>query len=244
MFWYKLFCSMPWGASLMKDYVDKFEPLFVDVANALQAPTDGGLYARGGKRVFDLVLAVLLLPLIAPAVAALWLLVRRDGGPGFFGHKRIGLNGQEFKCWKVRTMVMGAEERLQAYLASNPAAAAEWARDHKLSNDPRITRFGNFLRKSSLDELPQIWNVLKGEMSFVGPRPIVRDELPKYGVAAGAYLSQKPGITGLWQVSGRNDVSYTERVAMDVDYSLRGSLVFDMELILRTGVSVLGGTGR
>jgi len=228
----------------MKDYVDNFEPLFVDVSTALRAPTDKGFYAKVGKRFFDLALAVLLLPLIAPVIAALWLLVRRDGGPGFFGHSRIGRNGQVFKCWKVRTMVMGAEERLQAYLAANPAAAAEWARDHKLTNDPRITQFGNFLRKTSLDELPQIWNVLKGEMSFVGPRPIVHAELSKYGADLGAYLSQKPGITGLWQVSGRNDVSYVERVAMDVDYSLRGSLMFDMELILRTGVSVLGKTGR
>jgi len=235
---------VPWGAGLMKDYVDDFEPLFVDVSTALRAPTDKGFYGNGGKRIFDLALAVLLLPLIAPVIAALWLLVRRDGGPGFFGHSRIGRNGQVFKCWKVRTMVMGAEERLQAYLAANPAAAAEWARDHKLTNDPRITRFGNFLRKTSLDELPQIWNVLKGEMSFVGPRPIVHAELSKYGADLGAYLSQKPGITGLWQVSGRNDVSYVERVAMDVDYSLRGSLIFDMELILRTGVSVLGKTGR
>jgi len=235
---------VPWGAGFLKDYVDNFEPLFVDVSTALRAPTDKGFYAKGGKRIFDLALAVLLLPLIAPVIAALWLLARRDGGPGFFGHSRIGRNGQVFKCWKVRTMVMGAEERLQAYLAINPTAAAEWARDHKLTNDPRITQFGDFLRKTSLDEPPQIWNVLKGEMSFVGPRPIVRAELSKYGADLGAYLSQKPGITGLWQVSGRNDVSYVERVAMDVDYSLRGSLMFDMELILRTGVSVLGKTGR
>ncbi len=235
---------VPWGASLMKDYVDNFEPLFVDVSTALRAPIDKGFYAKVGKRIFDLALAVILLPLLAPVIAALWFLVRRDGGPGFFGHSRIGRNGQVFKCWKVRTMVMGAEERLQAYLAANSAAAAEWARDHKLANDPRITRFGNFLRKTSLDELPQIWNVLKGEMSFVGPRPIVHAELSKYGADLGAYLSQKPGITGLWQVSGRNNVSYVERVAMDVDYSLRGSLMFDMELILRTGVSVLGKTGR
>ena len=210
----------------------------------LRAPADRGLYARGGKRIFDLMLAMLLLPLIAPVIAALWMFIRRDGGPGFFGHSRIGRNGHVFKCWKVRTMVMGAEDRLQAYLSCNPAAAAEWARDHKLTNDPRITQFGNFLRKTSLDELPQIWNVLKGEMSFVGPRPIVSAELPKYGASVGAYLSQKPGITGLWQVSGRNDVSYAERVAMDVDYSLRGSLRFDVELIVRTGVSVLSGTGR
>lgn len=141
-------------------------------------------------------------------------------------------------------MVMGAEDKLQSYLADNPSAATEWARDHKLTNDPRITQIGAFLRRTSLDELPQIWNVLTGEMSFVGPRPIVQSELPKYGAAAATYLSQKPGITGLWQVSGRNDVTYTERVAMDVDYSLRGSLLLDIKLVLRTGASVFGGTGR
>jgi len=228
----------------MKDYIENFEPLFVDNTAPLRAPAGQGLYSRTGKRIFDLVLAILLLPLLAIVIAALWILVRRDGGPGFFSHSRIGRNGQVFECWKVRTMVVGAEDRLQTYLSSNPAAAAEWARDHKLTNDPRITRIGNFLRKTSLDELPQIWNVLKGEMSFVGPRPIVSAELARYGVSVGTYLDQKPGITGLWQVSGRNDVSYAERIAMDVDYSMRSSLRFDVELIVRTGVSVLGGTGR
>lgn len=228
----------------MKDFISDFEPLFVDVSTDVQTHTNKSLYAKGGKRFFDLVLALVLLPIIAPVVAILALLVRRDGGPSFFGHSRIGQNGRVFKCWKVRTMVHGAEERLQAFLADNPAAAAEWERDHKLTNDPRITRVGDFLRKTSLDELPQIWNVLKGEMSFVGPRPIVRAELAKYGISANVYLSLKPGITGPWQVSGRNDVSYDERVAMDVDYSLRGSLKFDAELILRTGMAVLDRTGK
>lgn len=229
----------------MKDYVESFgTDFFIDIPPAAPKNTTKGVYQKFGKRTFDIVLAVLLLPIIAPIVAILWFVVRRDGGSGFFGHTRVGRNNQPFKCWKVRTMVHGAEEKLKTYLAENPEAAEEWARDHKLTNDPRITPLGNFLRKTSLDELPQLWNVLKGEMSFVGPRPIVTAELKKYGSAAGAYLAQKPGITGLWQVSGRNDVSYGERVAMDVDYAKRMTLKLDMELILRTGASVIGTTGR
>ena len=229
----------------MKHYVEIFDPeFFVDVQASAPTHPVKGIYRKFGKRAFDIALAVLLIPIIAPIVAMLWFVVRRDGGNGFFGHTRVGLGNQPFKCWKVRTMVHGAEEKLKAYLAENPEAAEEWARDHKLTNDPRITPLGNFLRKTSLDELPQLWNVLKGEMSFVGPRPIVTAELDKYGAAAGAYLAQKPGITGLWQVSGRNDVSYDERVAMDVDYAKRMTLKLDLELILRTGASVVGSTGR
>ncbi|GAA6198649.1 hypothetical protein NBRC116598_40940 [Pseudophaeobacter arcticus] len=141
-------------------------------------------------------------------------------------------------------MVADAESRLEAYLKANPEAAAEWARDHKLTNDPRITRFGQFIRKTSLDELPQIWNVLKGEMSFVGPRPVVTKELEKYGQDLPSYLAQKPGITGLWQVSGRNDVSYDERVQMDVDYLEKRSFLIDLKIIGKTALSVLGRTGR
>lgn len=141
-------------------------------------------------------------------------------------------------------MVPGAEEKLKTFLAENPEARAEWERDFKLEKDPRITRLGNFLRKSSLDELPQIWNVIKGEMSFVGPRPIVDQELPRYGVNKPEYLAMVPGITGLWQVSGRNDISYGERVALDVDYLRRCSLWLDCKIILMTGASVLGATGK
>ncbi|KIC36398.1 exopolysaccharide biosynthesis protein [Leisingera sp. ANG-M7] len=185
-----------------------------------------------------------MLPVLAPVILLLWILARRDGGPGFFGHTRVGRDGRLFKCWKVRSMVADAEARLQAHLDADPAAAAEWERDHKLANDPRISRLGHVLRKTSLDELPQIWNVLKGEMSFVGPRPIVTRELAKYGSSAPAYLAQTPGITGLWQVSGRNDVSYEERVALDVAYLRRRSFPGDLQIILRTGSAVLGRTGR
>ncbi|WP_245584698.1 sugar transferase [Salipiger mucosus] len=201
-------------------------------------------YTVVAKRIFDIALAVALLPVLLPVISVLWAMTARDGGPGFFGHRRIGRNGKVFRCWKIRTMVPDAEARLAEHLMSNPEAAAEWARDHKLQNDPRITKMGGFLRSTSLDELPQIWNVLRGEMSFVGPRPVVRSEMKKYGHARTAYLSLKPGITGLWQVSGRNDVSYEERVAMDLQYLQTVSFLTDLRLIALTGMSVLDRTGR
>ncbi len=202
------------------------------------------VYRRAGKRLFDISLALILLPVILPVIAGLWCVTVRDGGRGFFAHKRIGRHGKVFRCWKLRTMVVDAEARLREHLAANPAAAEEWKRDHKLTDDPRITRLGRFLRRTSLDELPQIWNVLRGEMSFVGPRPIVRVELHKYGPHRPVYLSMTPGITGLWQVSGRNDVTYSERVQLDLDYSSKLSLVTDVRLIMMTGLSVVGATGR
>ncbi|WP_417585446.1 sugar transferase [Pelagibacterium sp.] len=201
-------------------------------------------YVRVGKRGFDIMFSILLLPVIVPVIFVLWGIVRLDGGSGFFGHTRVGRDGQRFKCWKIRSMVVGAEARLKEYLDANPEAAEEWCRDHKLTNDPRINRLGHVLRKTSLDELPQIWNVLKGEMSFVGPRPIVTEELAKYGSYLPAYLAQKPGITGLWQVSGRNDISYDERVALDVAYLSSCSFIGDLKIILRTGAAVLWKTGR
>ncbi|MGH1421212.1 MAG: sugar transferase [Hyphomonas sp.] len=196
------------------------------------------------KRVIDLMLAVLILPAILPVIAVLYVLTRRDGGPGFFGHVRVGKDNKEFRCWKIRTMVHNAEAVLEDYLASNPEAAAEWNRDFKLTNDPRITRLGRILRETSLDELPQIWNVLLGEMSFVGPRPVTRKEMDKYRGYEWCYLSSKPGITGLWQVSGRNDVDYDERVQMDMEYVTTQSVVGDLSIIMRTAGAVLNRTGR
>jgi len=156
-----------------------------------------------------------LLPLLAVIALAI---VAQDGGPVLFAHRRIGRNGRPFYCVKFRSMAIGAESRLAALLASDPAARAEWARDHKLRRDPRVTRLGAFLRRSSLDELPQLFNVLWGEMSVVGPRPIVEAEICRYGRRFRNYCAVKPGITGLWQVSGRNDVNYRARVAMDCLY--------------------------
>ncbi|WP_149757980.1 sugar transferase [Roseivivax sediminis] len=201
-------------------------------------------YQRFWKRVFDIVLALLMLPALLPVIAVLWLLVRRDGGSGFFGHRRVGQCGRTFRCYKIRTMVPDADRRLAEYLATNPEAAEEWTRDHKLTDDPRITSLGRFLRASSLDELPQIWNVLRGDMSFVGPRPVVRAEMRRYGPYRSAYLALKPGITGVWQVSGRNDVSYQERVRMDVSYLANASLKTDLYLLFKTVNAVLDRTGR
>ncbi len=196
------------------------------------------------KTIFDFTLALLLLPILLPIIAVLYVLTRLDGGPGFYGHERICKDEGRFRCWKIRTMVPNSAEVLKRHLAENPDAAAEWARDFKLTNDPRVTRLGDFLRRTSLDELPQIWNVLRGEMSFVGPRPVTTDELPKYRGYEWCYLSLKPGITGLWQVSGRNDVDYETRVRMDVAYRMNRSFTGDLMIILKTAGAVLGRTGR
>lgn len=224
--------------------VTNYDNLRSPVGCEQAAPRRMGLYAMIGKRLLDILLALILFPVLSPVIALLWMISRRDGGPGFFGHTRIGKDGTPFTCWKIRTMIHGAEDVLAEHLKTDAKAAQEWARDRKLSRDPRITNLGLFLRRSSLDELPQIWNVLRGDMSFVGPRPIVRCELSKYGSAAPIYLSQKPGITGLWQVSGRNDVSYEDRVSFDIDYLERRTFSFDIKLILLTGLSVIGRTGR
>ena len=201
-------------------------------------------YRRTGKRIFDIVFAIALLPIIVPTIIVLWVVISRDGGNAFFGHRRIGRDGKVFRCWKLRTMVVDAEERLRAHLRDNPEAATEWKTYHKLTDDPRVTPLGRFLRRTSLDELPQIWNVLRNEMSFVGPRPVVRSELHKYGPHRVTYKSMMPGITGLWQVSGRNDISYAERVELDLAYSNSMSFFTDTVLIARTGLSVIARTGK
>lgn len=204
-----------------------------------------GRYLRMGKRIFDLTLILLSLPITLPVIAIMALLVMRDGASPFFGHKRIGRDGQEFYCWKLRSMVPDSAERLRAHLAANPAAKAEWEANFKLDDDPRITRIGNFLRKSSLDELPQILNILRGEMSCVGPRPVTAIELERYGKKGSlAYKAMRPGLTGLWQVSGRNDVSYAERVNLDIRYARRCSLKLDLYITWRTLHAVLARTGR
>jgi lipopolysaccharide/colanic/teichoic acid biosynthesis glycosyltransferase len=166
-----------------------------------------------------------------------------DPGPILFAHRRLGKGGRHFHCLKFRSMAVNAEALLAELLASNPAARAEWARDHKLKNDPRITAVGGFLRRSSLDELPQLFNVLRGEMSLVGPRPIVDAEVLRYGRYFAHYCSVRPGITGLWQVSGRNNVSYRRRVAFDVAYSRSRSALFDAKILAMTVPSVMLARG-
>lgn len=198
-----------------------------------------------GKRAFDIAMSIMLIAISAPLVLLLWLIVRADGGPGFFGHTRIGLNGRPFRCWKLRTMVPDAERKLRRILAQNPALASAWSRDFKLDNDPRVTWIGGMLRRTGLDEFPQLWNVLRGEMSLVGPRPIIREELSKYGPSAAVYLACRPGLTGPWQVEGRDQrVGYAQRVASDVRYARAPSAVRDFKLILATVGTFIRASGR
>ena len=195
------------------------------------------------KRAFDVAVSGSLLVLISPVMLVLAVMVKRDGGPVFFGHGRIGKNGTVFKCLKFRSMIHNSQAVLERHLAENPEARAEWAADHKLKSDPRVTRFGEFLRSSSLDELPQLINVLKGEMSLVGPRPIVQGEVPKYDRDIAHYYRVSPGITGLWQVSGRNDVTYDQRVQMDSWYVRNWSLWHDVAIMCKTIPALLKRSG-
>lgn len=206
--------------------------------------------ARSGSRLARLQLrldqfaALLLLLLFAPLMAVIALLVwRRDGAPVLFGHYRIGQHGRPFRCLKFRSMYLDSEAMLRELLERDPAARAEWERDHKLSDDPRITPIGHFLRRTSLDELPQLFNVLRGEMSLVGPRPITLAELPRYGQVRWHYLSVRPGMTGLWQVSGRNDTTYDERVELDREFVEQHSLRLQLSILLRTLRVVIRGSG-
>ncbi len=196
--------------------------------------------ARDGmKRAFDVAAVVVSAPLWGPLVLTLAALVRLSSrGAAFYGHERVGRSGRTIRCFKLRTMVQDADGRLATVLASDPDLAEEFARTFKLKNDPRVTTMGRFLRKTSLDELPQLVNVLKGEMSLVGPRPITEDEMRRYGQYMPIVLSARPGMTGLWQVSGRNDVSYSTRVALDVQYAFGQSLAGDLSIIARTFVRV------
>lgn len=197
------------------------------------------------KTLFDFTLTAVGTIVISPLLAYIAYRIRKeDPGPIFFSHTRIGKDGKPFPCYKFRSMVVNSKEMLEKHLAENPEAKAEWEREFKLKNDPRITPIGQVLRKSSLDELPQIFNVLKGEMSLVGPRPVVQEELDKYyGDAVKEYCSVKPGITGLWQVSGRSDVDYPERVAMDVEYVRTRNLWKDIVILYKTFDVVLNKKG-
>ena len=197
---------------------------------------------RGGrlKRSFDVSAAALLLFLALPAMLLIAMMIAAtDRGPIFFRHERIGYKGRRFKCLKFRSMVVNSAEALAHHLESSPAARAEWNATQKLCADPRITPLGQFLRVTSLDELPQLINVLKGDMSLVGPRPIVQAEVVRYAGSIAAYWSARPGITGLWQVSGRSDLDYDRRVALDAQYVYTWSLLNDLSILMRTFVVVL-----
>jgi exopolysaccharide production protein ExoY len=195
------------------------------------------------KRVFDVICAVILAIVFAPLIVVIAVLLHRDGGPIIFRHRRVGRHGKAFDCLKFRSMVPDADRVLRELLEQHPEFRAEWLRDHKLKDDPRVTSVGRFLRRTSLDELPQLWNVIRGEMSLVGPRPVVREELLRYGRCACVYLAARPGVTGLWQVNGRNNTDYRRRVVLDVYYVRRQNLMLDLYILFKTTYVVLGGSG-
>lgn len=201
-------------------------------------------YDRFAKHFFDYICTTLGVICLLPFFVIISIWIYKDSpGPIIFKHKRVGKGGKEFPCYKFRSMCVDSKEKLAELLEKSPEARAEWEKDFKLKDDPRITSSGAFLRKTSLDELPQLFNVLKGEMSIVGPRPIVRDEEPKYGKFITDYYMVLPGITGLWQTSGRSDIDYDERVQMDSWYVRNWNVWFDIVLIWRTVKVVLGGKG-
>jgi len=207
---------------------------------ALPSPASVGFAA---KRAFDVAAALALLFLLSPLLAVIALLVMRDGGPCLFGHTRVGTDGRKFRCLKFRSMVPDADIVLKRLLATDPAARAEWDRDFKLRNDVRVTPLGHFIRRTSIDELPQLWNVVRGDMSLVGPRPVVEKELERYGDFAPYYLRVLPGITGLWQVSGRSETDYDTRVSLDVAYVRNWTFGGDIVILFKTVGVVLRGRG-
>lgn len=200
----------------------------------------GGITKRG----FDIVAALAALAVLSPLLLMLALLVKlSDNGSVLYGHRRVGRNGNDFLCLKFRTMAENGDEILMAHLSRNPDAREEWLATRKLQCDPRVTRVGLVLRKLSLDELPQLINILRGDMSFVGPRPVVEDELQLYGNAVECYLKSRPGLTGLWQISGRNNVSYGTRVEFDRHYVENWSFTQDIVIIAKTFPAVLSSRG-
>ena len=195
------------------------------------------------KRCIDVVVSLLAIVVLSPLLAVLAVISKLDGGPIVFSHTRVGLDKSLFRCYKFRSMHADAEKRLSELLARDEDARQEWNTHFKLKDDPRITSLGLFLRKSSLDELPQLINVLKGDMSLVGPRPVIEEELVLYGEYESDYLSARPGITGLWQVSGRNDLDYDERVTLDATYVRNWTHALDLRILLKTVLVVLTRRG-
>lgn len=204
-------------------------------------PRRPGAYRNAFKRVLDVAAILLAAPVIVPVVGALALAVALEGGTPFYTQIRVGRQGKRFRMWKLRSMVLDADARMRDFLATDPEARAEWDQNQKLRNDPRITRFGRFLRKSSLDELPQLWNVLRGDMSLVGPRPMMISQQLMY--PGTAYYALRPGITGFWQTAGRNRTTFEARAEYDAAYEAELSLGTDVRILARTVGVVLKGTG-
>ena len=201
----------------------------------------GGLYRRALKRLLDVTVILLAAPVVLPLVAGLAVGVALEGGRPFYSQMRVGRGGKPFRMWKLRSMVSDADARMDAYLNANPAARAEWDLTQKLQQDPRITRFGRFLRRSSLDELPQLVNVALGDMSLVGPRPMMINQVALY--PGRAYYALRPGITGLWQTAGRNRTTFEARAEYDTQYEAELSLLNDARILARTVGVVMNATG-
>jgi len=220
------------------------EPIDFGVYANNNAPVRSNSNTVSAKRIFDVVLAVIALIFLAPLIFVFAVLVwLQDGRSPIFGHARYGKNGRVFKCYKLRSMVPDAKQRLEYILSTDEAARREWDATQKLVRDPRITPLGKFLRVSSIDELPQLWNIIKGDMSIVGPRPIVKDEIARYGEYYAYYSSVRPGLTGLWQVKGRSDTTYEERVLLDVEYVQNQSFFRDVSIIVQTVPAILNSRG-
>jgi lipopolysaccharide/colanic/teichoic acid biosynthesis glycosyltransferase len=213
------------------DRIEQFDLPAVSLASAF------------AKRSFDILGALSIAIICSPIILTIAITIRLSGSPVLFSHQRVGKDRKMFPCYKFRSMVPDAEQVLQELLRSNPEILREWRESHKLRDDPRITKFGAFLRRSSMDELPQLWNVLKGDMSLVGPRPIVEDELERYGNKAMIFMSVKPGMTGLWQILGRSNVTYARRVSLDVWYVHKQCILLDAWILLRTAVVVFRRVG-
>lgn len=200
-----------------------------------------GLYRRFGKRAFDIAMVVLSMPVTLPLVALLALANALSGNPPFYSQPRLGMNGRVFRMWKLRSMVVDADRKLAQVLAANPALRHEWETTQKLRNDPRITLLGRYMRMTSMDELPQLWNVLVGEMSLVGPRPMLPEQRPMY--PGEAYFRLRPGLTGTWQVSERNGTCFSARARYDTGYEAEVTLARDLGLICATFGAITRGTG-
>ncbi|WP_139541478.1 exopolysaccharide biosynthesis polyprenyl glycosylphosphotransferase, partial [Escherichia coli] len=200
----------------------------------LFAPSLAKWSSRALKRAFDIVGSLSIIIVLSPVLLYISQKVKKDGGSAIYGHERVGKGGKPFKCLKFRSMVVNSKEVLERLLENDPKAKAEWDATFKLKDDPRITKIGQFLRRTSLDELPQLFNVLKGEMSLVGPRPIITAELERYNDEVDYYLLSKPGMTGLWQVSGRSDVDYDTRVYLDAWYVKNWSMWNDIAILFKT----------
>ncbi len=210
-------------------------------ATALRMTGRSGLYRNAVKRMLDVTAVAVAVPLVVPVVLAVAVVVSRDGGSPFYSQMRVGKNGKRFRMWKLRSMVPDADERMAAHLEADPKARQEWELTQKLRNDPRITRIGRLIRKTSLDELPQLWNVLKGDMSLVGPRPMMTCQEALY--PGTAYYLLRPGCTGYWQTSARNETTFEARAEFDAAYEAELSLWTDVKVLLKTVGVILRGTG-